>query len=127
MPLYALGGPIVHWSHADFTKGLISFGGNATFLVSGGLIGQSVRCSKEPDSANCGERGFFSGLAVAILIAPLLDAAVLGWEEVPVDMYTGGGGRRLGAQGPARIGWTVAPTWNVGPRGAFQIGVSGSF
>src|SRR5215831_10481370 len=36
MPVYALGGSIVHWIYNDFTKGAVSFGGNAAFaLVEG--------------------------------------------------------------------------------------------
>ena len=118
MPVYALGGPIVHWHHGDFTKGLISLAGNAAFAVAGGLAGQSIKCNKEGESPNCGERGFFKGLGVAILIAPILDAAILGWEDVPVDSIL----RR-----PSRPGLALAPTWSVGPRGAVEIGVAGTF
>jgi hypothetical protein len=125
MPLFALGGPVVHWTHNNFNKGLISFGGNGAFLLAGGLAGQTIRCNKPDAPENCGARGFFTGLAVTILIAPVLDAAILGWEDVPVD-YLGGGPRRHASR-DANLGWTVAPTWSIGPRGAFQLGVSGSF
>ncbi len=121
MPVYALGGPIVHWTHGDFTKGLISFGGNAVFAVAGGLAGQTIRCNKENDADLCGQKGFFTGLGVAILIAPILDAAILGWEDVPTDYYAARRDR------PARSGLAIAPTWSVGPRGAFEIGISGRF
>jgi hypothetical protein len=127
-PTYALGGPIVHWSHQDFTKGLISFGGNIAFGVVGGLIGQSVRCKKEPDSDNCGERGFFDGLAVGSLIAPVLDAAILGWEEEPIYDYAGGGSRRLSdATRKPQPAFSVAPSWNLGPRGSFTLSLVGRF
>jgi hypothetical protein len=121
MPVYALGGPIVHWNHGDFTKGLISFGGNVAFAVTGGLVGQAIRCNKENDADLCGQKGFFTGLGVMVLIAPILDAAILGWEEVPTDYYV------AGRQNPARPGFSVAPSWSVGPRGSFEIGVSGRF
>src|SRR6516225_6246012 len=39
-PTYALAGPIVHWNHGDFPKGLVSFGGNVAFAIVGGFIGQ---------------------------------------------------------------------------------------
>jgi hypothetical protein len=120
MPVYALGGPIVHWNHGDFTKGLISFGGNAAFALTGGLVGQTIRCNKENDAGPCGERGFFTGLGVALLIAPVLDAALLGWEDVPVD-YIGWRDRS------GRSGVVLSPSWNVGPRGSFELGISGRF
>jgi hypothetical protein len=120
MPVYALGGPVVHWTHGNFTKGLISFGGNAAFLLAGGLAGQSIRCNHENQADGCGERGFFTGLAVTILVAPVLDAAILGWEDVPLDDVA----RR---DRPPRTGLALAPMWNIGPRGLVEIGVSGRF
>jgi hypothetical protein len=121
MPIYALGGPIVHWNHGNFTNGLVSLGGNVVFGLGGGLIGQSVRCDKEPQSANCGERGFFTGLVVAALIAPVLDAAILGWEEVPLDEFAR---RHAPATG---LALAPVPTLSLGPRGAFELGLSGRF
>src|SRR5882757_6334837 len=35
MPVYALGGPIVHWRHGAFHKGLLAFGGNVAFPLVG--------------------------------------------------------------------------------------------
>jgi hypothetical protein len=121
MPIYALGGPIVHWTHGNFTNGLASFGGNVVFGLGGGLIGQSIRCDKEPQSANCGERGFFTGLAVAALIAPVLDAAILGWEDVPTNEFAG---RRSPSTG---LAVAPVPTLSLGPRGSFELGFSGRF
>ena len=116
MPAFALGGPVVHWIHGDFSKGLVSFGGNAVSSVVAGFTGEAIRCG-HGDAPDCGQLGFFTGLAVAVMIAPLVDAAVLGWENVPAeDLY----GRRSPRM-------TVAPTWRLGPRGSLELGVSGRF
>jgi hypothetical protein len=128
MPIYTLGGPIVHWTHGNFNKGLISFGGNVGFFFVGGLSGQAIRCAKTNPAPNCGERGFFTGFAIAILIAPVLDAAILGWEDVPFDDFTDG--QVLGGTSRPRAHRTtfsLAPTWSVGPRGSIEVGVSGRF
>jgi hypothetical protein len=126
MPVFALGGPIVHWTHGDFTKGMVSFGGNTVFALVGGLAGQTIRCKgNQVVESNCGERGFFTGMSVAILIAPVLDAAILGWESIPVD--DAANAPRHFAWRSARTGVELEPTWSLGPRGTFQLGVSGSF
>ena len=75
MPAYMIGGPIVHWTHGDFGKGLISFGGNAAFALVGGVTGQSIRCSNDGDP-DCGMKGFLTGVAVGALVAPIVDAIV---------------------------------------------------
>lgn len=116
MPTFALGGPIVHWKHNDFPKGLISFGGNAVSAVGAGFAGQAIRCGHS-DENDCAVRGFFTGLAIAVMIAPLVDAAVLGWENVPAEDVFGRSAPRL----------TFAPTWSLGPRGALELGLSGRF
>jgi len=116
MPTFLLGGPIVHWTHGDFPKGLISFGGNAVSAAGAGFAGQAIRCGHS-DENNCGELGFFTGLAIAGMIAPLVDAAVLGWENVPAEDVFGRSTPRL----------TFAPTWSPGPRGSLELGVSGRF
>jgi hypothetical protein len=124
MPTYALGGPIVHWTHGDFTKGLVSFGGNAAFAVVGGFIGQARGCRDNDPSQNCAERGFFAGMAVGALIAPLVDAAVLGWEDVPVDLIAEGPPTRRARALPPSL--TLAPTVGFGRRG-FELGFGGRF
>ena len=126
-PTYALAGPIVHWNHGDFSKGLVSFGGNAAFALVGGFIGQARGCADNDPSGNCGERGFFKGLAVGALIAPLIDAAVLGWEEIPVDFISAGAppGRAQGRAVPRRF--SLVPTLGVGPHGSLELGVGGLF
>jgi hypothetical protein len=117
MPTFALGGPIVHWMHGDFPKGMVSFGGNAVSAVVAGFAGEAIRCGHS-DAPDCGELGFFNGLAVAVMLAPLVDAAVLGWEKVPSeDVY--------GSSTPPRL--TLTPTWRLGPRGLLELGLSGQF
>ncbi len=123
MPVYALGGPIVHWNHGEFEKGLIAFGGNVVFPLIGGFAGHSIRCSQEGAPLDCGPRGFFTGLGVAVLVAPLVDALVLGWQSVPLEdsMATSRLERR------ARESLTLIPTWTLGPSGSVQLGVAGRF
>jgi hypothetical protein len=126
MPAYMLGGPIVHWTHGGFAKGLISFGGNATFALVGGLTGQSIRCGNDSDP-DCGMKGFFTGVAVGALVAPILDALVLGWENVPLDDYVTTAKGRTSPMGAGRVGWSLSPTWRVGPRGSLELGLVGRF
>jgi hypothetical protein len=126
MPLYMLGGPIVHWTHGNFNKGLISFGGNAAFALVGGLAGQSIRCAGDTDR-DCDTKGFFTGLAVGALIAPIVDAVVLGWEYVPVDDYVTTAKGPATPSGAGRRAWSLSPTWRVGPRGSFELGLVGRF
>jgi hypothetical protein len=116
MPAFAMGGPVVHWIHGDFSKGLVSFGGNAVSAVAAGFTGEAIRCGHS-DAPDCGQLGFFTGLAVAVMIAPLVDAAVLGWEDVPAEDVYGRSSPRM----------TLAPTWRLGPRGSIEVGVTGRF
>jgi hypothetical protein len=74
-PTYVLSGPIVHWTHGHFGKGLISLGGNVALPLVAGAIG----------AAAASDRGFARGVAVGLLLAPIVDGALLGWEEVPID------------------------------------------
>jgi hypothetical protein len=136
MPLYALGGPATHWTHGSFEKGLISLAGNFALPVVSGLIGQSVRCSPDDAAADCGSRGFFTGFAIALVTVPIVDALVLGWEDLPDDDPPSvlGTATSQGAVASARRGRqrrvaavTVAPAWNVGPRGELAFGVAGRF
>lgn len=123
MPAFGLGGPIIHWTHGNFSKGLVSLGGNATLSLASGLAGRSIACSKS-DDADCTTRGLFRGLGVAAVVAPLLDAAILGWEDLPVDDYT----RTIAVRRRREDGsFRWAPVWSVGPRGSFEIGVAGKF
>jgi hypothetical protein len=121
MPAFGLGGPIIHWTHGSFSKGLVSLGGNLTLSLASAFAGSSIACSKS-DDADCSSRGLFRGIGVAAVVAPLLDAAILGWEDVPVDDYT----RSIAARRPRENGslrW--APVWSVGPRGSIELGVAG--
>ena len=97
----------------------MSFGGNVVFGIGGGLIGQSVRCQKEAKEENCDERGFFIGAVVGALIASILDVAILGWEDMLFD--------DVAVRRPASAGFAVAPSWSLGPRGSFALGLSGRF
>jgi len=126
MPFYAFGGPIVHWQHGDFHKGLIAFGGNAAFPLFGGLVGRSVRCGEDNAPVDCGSRGFFTGFAIGVLIAPVVDAIALGWEDIPLeDAITAGQGDQRHAR--RSMTFSIAPAWSIGPRGSFELGVVGAF
>ena len=85
MPAYALSGPVSHWSHDDFTKGLVSFGANVVGVAVAGVIGGKLSCGHAGAPDGCGATGFFHGLSVAVVTVPLLDAFILGWENVPIS------------------------------------------
>jgi hypothetical protein len=119
VPAYVLGGPLVHWSHGDFDKGLVSAGANIVGPIAAGLIGGRVRCGQSNHPRDCGARGFFAGMAVALVTIPIIDAFALGWEEVRADEVTG-------RTAPPRSGVAVTPMWQVGPR-SMTIGATGRF
>ena len=136
MPFYALGGPATHWTHGEFHKGLISLGGTFALPVLGGFIGQGVRCAPADAPSDCGASGFFTGFAIALVTAPLIDALVLGWEDIPDDdpeptaappapRVSGAARRRSRATPAARF--TMIPAWSVGPKGELAFGVAGRF
>ncbi|HKQ71322.1 MAG TPA: hypothetical protein VJT73_18390 [Polyangiaceae bacterium] len=126
MPAYALGGPIAHWTHDNFDKGLISFAGNIVVPLAGGVAARAIKCGHANAEDDCGTQGFFTGFAVGVVIAPILDALILGWEDVPAaDVFSRvlPGPKRGANPGP----FTIAPTANLGPYGLVQFGVSGKF
>ena len=127
-PLYALGGPVAHWTHGDFTKGIVSFGANVAVPVASGFIARGVRCRDSTDD-NCEYRGFFTGFALGMLVVPIADALLLGWEDVPADDQDIAVPARPSAARRARRAapFSMAPTWNWGPRGEVQLGVAGRF
>jgi len=126
MPLFALGGPTVHWTHGDFTKGLLSFGGNVTLSLAGGIVGREIRCNETNASDDCAKRGFLTGIAVAALITPVIDGLVLGWEDIPVDDALAPAASRL-ADRPRPYHLSIAPWSNIDQNGRLQLGLSGSF
>jgi hypothetical protein len=136
MPMYILGGPATHWTHGEFHKGLISLGGNFALPVFAGLLGQAVRCSPSDAVEDCGARGFFTGFAIALVTVPLVDALVLGWEDVPDDdpVVRGGAAAADGARGAAHgraakraARFTMTPAWSLGANRELAFGVAGRF
>lgn len=123
-PVFALGGPLVHWSHGDFDKGLISVAMNIVLPVTFGFVGSQMLCHGDAPPDDCGFVGFFRGLGTATAVVPLIDAFALGWEHIPVDdeLARSPARRRL-----ARESWSVAPVWSAAPRGGFTLGVGGTF
>jgi hypothetical protein len=120
MPLFVLGGPAVHWSHGGFEKGLVSFGANLALPFFGGLTGRSLRCSEANAPDDCHTRGFYTGLAIASLVTPVLDALLLGWEDVPIDDWTQHAVRHV-----PRL--SMAPWLSSGSHGLVQLGLGGRF
>jgi hypothetical protein len=126
MPVYALGGPIAHWTHGDFTRGLVSFGGNVVLPLVGGFVGQAIRCRPSDAPVDCGGLGFFTGFGIGLLTAPIVDAIALGWEDMPID-YIGALEHRSAGQRSMGSRVSIAPVWTFGPRGSFEVGLSGRF
>lgn len=136
MPFYALGGPATHWTHGDFDKGLISLAGNFALPIVGGFVGQAIGCAPSDASENCGTRGFLTGFAIALVTVPLVDALVLGWEDIPDDdpaVNVGppeGSGRAAMSSTPARkraAHFKMVPAWSFSPHGVLAFGVAGRF
>jgi len=136
VPLYALGGPATHWTHGAFEKGLISLGANIVFPLAGGLIGQSVHCAPPDAPVNCGMRGFSTGFAIALVTVPVFDALLLGWEDIPDDeapsvlrsaMPSGEVAEVRRVRRPRAVSFSMAPAWNIGPRGELAFGFAGRF
>lgn len=112
LPLYILGGPIVHWTHDGFSKGLVSFGANIAVPFVAGLATMGAY----PDRHTV---GFAKGAAVGMLVVPIVDALVLGWEDVPVDVVTGRAVRST------RV--SLLPAIEIRPGGAVALGIHGLF
>jgi hypothetical protein len=116
IPLYALGGPVAHWSHGDFQKGMVSFGANLAFPIVGGLVGRALSCGRSQAPDDCGSHGFADGVAIGLLLAPVIDAAFLGWSDEPVDV----------AKRRETKKFSLGPLLQF-PRGGMLAGVTGRF
>ena len=126
MPLFVLGGPAVHWTHGYFGKGLVSFGGNLVLPFIGGFAGQALRCNEANAPLDCGSRGFLTGIVVAAMITPVIDALVLGWEDVPVDDAILRSSFRLTRRRSTPT-LAITPWWYIGENGPWRVGLSGRF
>jgi len=118
MPTYAVAGPLVHWGHGHWVKGLASLGLNVAGATIGGIVGSAVQCNRQGAPGDCSLKGVFNGLAVAGLTVPLIDAGVLGWEDVQVSDPV------AARTGSTRV--ALAPLMSVGPR-SLSLGVGGRF
>lgn len=126
MPLFAIGGPAVHWAHDDFTKGLISFGANVVLPLTGGFAGRALRCNETNALDDCASRGFLTGVAISAVVVPIIDALALGWQDLPVEDALSLGIPRLGKR-PRESTLVIAPWSNFGKSGLFQVGLGGHF
>jgi hypothetical protein len=80
---YVFGGPIVHFAHRNPGRGFASFALRVPAPIITGLAAMGVYCGLEPGEY-CGLIGVpFAGAAILAAIA--IDAAVFGYDEVPVD------------------------------------------
>ncbi len=128
MPAYALGGPIVHWTHGHFEKGLVSFAANVAGPLIFGFTGEIIRCNEANAPDDCGSRGFPAGFALALVVVPLVDALVLGWENRPLDDYTtGSGARSVTAERSRAPSVSITPIFGIDVQKTMRLGVGGVF
>jgi hypothetical protein len=126
-PAFVLSGPVVHWSHNQFDKGLLSLAGNIALPLLGGIVSRSAGCDRDAETA-CRERAFLMGLGLAAAVTPVIDALVLGWEDVPWDdtqTSTASLRSRPRVMTPPRF--SMAPSFGLGPRGELTLGLGGRF
>jgi hypothetical protein len=112
LPFYVFGGPVVHWTHGNFSKGLMSFGANIVVPFAAGIAAMGT----DRDDHT---RGFGRGAAVGMLVVPVLDALLLGWEEVPVEVVT------EASRCSTRV--SLSPSIEMRPKGGVIVGVRGAF
>jgi hypothetical protein len=112
LPFYVFGGPAVHWTHGDLSKGLLSFGANVAIPLAAGLVSSGMS-SEDP------ARGFARGAAVCMLIVPVVDALVLGWEDVPVEL--------MASKRRRSISMAISPAIQMRAEGGVIWGVRGGF
>jgi hypothetical protein len=78
---YALGPPIVHWAHGHVGKGFGSLAMRLTIPPVLTLLGWLTACTDGRGDAGC-IIAAYTGWQVGILIPPILDSTVLGWEKI---------------------------------------------
>jgi hypothetical protein len=81
---YVFGGPIVHAAHQNWGAATASLGLRVGLPLMGILIGSAVdSCGANNDSDLCGAVGPGFGVLLGIGAAIAIDAAALGYEQVP--------------------------------------------
>jgi hypothetical protein len=84
--VYLLGGPVTHFAHDNPGRGLGSLALRAGLPIAFGTIGYyGEDCSGGDDYDLCGIVGALLGGVLGIATAVTVDAAVLGYEEVPIE------------------------------------------
>ncbi len=124
-PTYGLAGPVVHWSRGYLEKGLISFVANIGIPVLAGGVWATLHCGRE-HVQGCSGDGWARGAALGMVLAPVLDGLILGWEDAPVD-YIGHDDRGLPRGGPWAIGPSFLPHVVLGPGPVVGLGVTGLY
>jgi hypothetical protein len=85
---YLLGGPATHFMHENPGSGLVSFALRAGLPIGFGYVGTTLeKCPPEADF--CGIAGAILGGILGIATAITIDAAALGYDEVPVEPRAG--------------------------------------
>jgi hypothetical protein len=112
LPIYVFGGPVIHWTHGHFTEGLLSFGANIAIPFAAGLATMGTLPERHTV-------GFVRGAAVGALVVPVLDALILGWEDVPAEVMTPGVG------GSIKV--ALSPAIEVHPQGRVVLGLRAVF
>lgn len=85
---YALGAPIVHVAHGRPLTGLGSFGLRVVLPVLGAYIGLAAVPCPPSREEGCGLGALPLGFAIGAMVASVIDAAALAWEERPVVAET---------------------------------------
>jgi hypothetical protein len=83
--MYTLGGPIVHAAHQNWGAAAASLGLRVGLPLTGILFGSAVdTCGPKSDADVCEAVGPAFGALLGMGAAIAIDAAALGYEEVPV-------------------------------------------
>jgi hypothetical protein len=85
---YLLGSPITHFLHDSPARGIGSLALRAGLPIAFGYVGTTIeKCPPEADL--CGLAGAILGGMLGIATAIAIDAAALGYEDVPIEPRTG--------------------------------------
>lgn len=119
---YTVAGPVVHWANRQVGPGFGSLalrvGTPLSCAFWGVLAGQLLY-----PNADGAETGAMVGAALGVVVASVVDSAVLAYAR-PANQSPTLGTAPKSAQKP-RVAWV--PSASVDPRGGLNVGVGGSF